>query len=59
MNILKETNSQISAELILLLASIIIIVIIFGEILFNLNKDINSSLRNLIETGRNTSLNNL
>lgn len=59
MKILRENNSQISAELILLLGSTIIIVIIVGEMVFRINEDINSSLKRLIETGRNNSLNNL
>lgn len=59
MKILRENNSQISAELILLLGSTIIIVIIVGEMVFRINEDINSSFKRLIETGRNSSLNNL
>ena len=59
MNIKKDKNGQISSELILLIGLTLIFVLIIGKLIFKLNNDINIKLKNLIEIGRNTTLNNL
>ncbi|MDD5959396.1 MAG: hypothetical protein ACI4RQ_03425 [Methanobrevibacter wolinii] len=59
MNIKKDKNGQISSELILLIGLTLIFVLIIGKFIFKLNNDINIKLKNLIEIGRNTTLNNL
>lgn len=59
MNIKKDKNGQISSELILLIGLTLIFVLIIGKFIFKLNNNINVKLKNLIEIGRNTTLNNL
>ncbi|OWT32711.1 hypothetical protein BGI41_06235 [Methanobrevibacter sp. 87.7] len=59
MNIKKDNNGQISSEMILLIGLTLVFVLIVGEIVFKLNNHINTKLKNLIEIGRNTTLNNL
>ena len=59
MNIKKDKNGKISSELILLIGLTLIFVLIIGKFIFKLNNDINIKLKNLIEIGRNTTLNNL
>ena len=59
MNIKKDKNGQISSELILLIGLTLIFVLIIGKFISKLNNDINIKLKNLIEIGRNTTLNNL
>ena len=54
--LLKEENGQGSAEMILLIGALLIIVIVVGNYIFNISESINDSLKSLIEKGRNSIL---
>jgi Flp pilus assembly pilin Flp len=55
-NLLKEENGQTSAEMILLMGIILVIVIIAGNFIFNISENINNSLKDLLEKERNSIL---
>jgi len=52
----KEENGQGSAEMILLIGVLLVIVIVVGNHIFNISESINDSLKGLIEKGRNSIL---
>jgi len=52
----KEEDGQGSAEMILLIGALLVIVILVGNYTFNISESINDSLKNLIEKGRNIIL---
>lgn len=52
----KEENGQGSAEMILLIGALLVIVIVVGNYIFNITESINDSLKSLIEKGRNSTL---
>lgn len=54
--ILKENKGQGSAELILLIGSILIIVILIGNYIFQISNGINNSLKELIGKQRDDIL---
>ncbi|WP_224426197.1 class III signal peptide-containing protein [Methanobrevibacter sp. TMH8] len=56
MKIFNDKNGQISAEMILLIGTILIIVILAGNYIFKISDSINSSLLNLIEKVRDSIL---
>jgi len=55
-NLLKEEEGQSSAEMILLIGAILVIVIVVGNYIFNISETINDSLKTLIEKGKNSVL---
>jgi len=57
--ILREESGQGSAEMILLMGVILVIVIIAGNYIFNISESINDSLKSLLEKGRESILNKL
>ncbi|MCL2687161.1 MAG: class III signal peptide-containing protein [Methanobrevibacter sp.] len=57
--IIREDSGQGSAEMILLMGVILVIVIIAGTYIFNISESINNSLKSLLEKGRNSVLNKL
>ncbi len=59
MNLINENSAQLSAELILLIGGMVIIAIIVGVSIFEINENINSSLNRLIENARNNTLSNI
>ena len=54
--IFQEENGQTSAEIILLMGAILIIVIVAGNYIFKIFESMNNSLENLIEKGRESIL---
>lgn len=56
---LKEENGQISAEMILLMGLIVLIVILVSNFAYDFNKTIADSISNLIEKSRNITLNKI
>ena len=54
--LLKEESGQTSAEMIILIGAILIIVIIVGNYIFNISESINEALKSLLEKGRNSIL---
>lgn len=59
MKLINEDNAQLSAELILLIGAMTMIIIIVGVIMFQIYEDINISLDRLIENARNNTLLNI
>jgi uncharacterized protein (UPF0333 family) len=53
---IEEDSGQSSAEMILLVGAILVIVIIAGNYIFNISETINNSLKSLLEDGRNSVL---
>ncbi|WP_409200758.1 class III signal peptide-containing protein [Methanobrevibacter sp. DSM 116169] len=58
-SILNENSGQTSAELILLIGGIIVIVIIVGSYGVNILDSINKSLKSLLESEKEFILNNI
>lgn len=59
MKLINENNAQLSAELILLIGAMTMMIIIVGVIMFQIYEDINISLDRLIENARNNTLLNI
>ena len=59
MKLINEDNAQLSAELILLIGAITMMIIIVGVIMFQIYEDINISLDRLMENARNNTLLNI
>ncbi|WP_295721920.1 class III signal peptide-containing protein [uncultured Methanobrevibacter sp.] len=59
MNLINENTAQLSAELILLIGGMIVIALIVGGSIFQINENINNSLSRLIENARNNTLSNI
>ncbi|WP_461461205.1 class III signal peptide-containing protein [Methanobrevibacter sp.] len=59
MNIINDNTAQLSAELILLIGGMIVIALIVGASIFQINENINISLSRLIENARNNTLSNI
>jgi uncharacterized protein (UPF0333 family) len=56
LEIVMEKQGQGSAEMILLIGSVLIIVILVGNYTFNLSEEINNNLKGLIEKERDNIL---
>ena len=54
-----EESGQVSAEMILLIGAILVIVIIAGNFILNISQSINDSLKDLLEKGRESTLKKL
>lgn len=59
MNLINDNTAQLSAELILLIGGMIVIALIVGASIFQINENINNSLSRLIENARNNTLSNI
>ena len=59
MKLINEDNAQLSAELILLIGAMTMMIIIVGVIMFQIYEDVNISLDRLIENARNNTLLNI
>ena len=57
--LLKEEKGQGSAEMILLIGAILVIVIIVGNYIFNISENINNNLKTLLEKGRESIINKI
>lgn len=57
--IFKEDSGQGSAEMILLIGAILVIVILAGTYIFQISDSINDSLKILLEKGRDSILNKI
>ncbi|KZX10556.1 class III signal peptide-containing protein [Methanobrevibacter filiformis] len=55
----KDNKAQGSAELILIMGTVLIIVLIVGSYITDISKSINGQIHEAIETGRNSILNKL
>lgn len=54
-----EEGGQSSAEMILLMGVILIIVLVVGTHMFHISSSVNNSFKELIESGRNNVLNKI
>ncbi len=59
MNLINDNTAQLSAELILLIGGMIVIALIVGGSIFQINENINNSLSRLIENARNNTFSNI
>ena len=54
--LLKEEKGQGSAEMILLIGAILVIVIVVGNYIFSITENINNNLKTLLEKGSDSVL---
>ncbi len=54
-----DEKAQISAEMILILGAILVLVIVAGGFIFNISQQIATSLSNVIDTARDTTINRM
>ncbi|MDR3222565.1 MAG: hypothetical protein LBT66_02335 [Methanobrevibacter sp.] len=58
-NIISEESGQSSAELMLLVGTIIVIVLLVGVYITNITHSIDNGLKSLVEDGRDSLINRL
>lgn len=56
MNIIKDTQAQLSTELILILSAILVITLITAQIILNYENQITKTTEKILNTTRNTIL---
>jgi uncharacterized protein (UPF0333 family) len=56
---LMDEKAQISAEMILILGALLILVIVAGLFVFNMSKQISTSIGGVLDTARDTSINRM
>ncbi|MDI6723638.1 MAG: class III signal peptide-containing protein [Methanobacterium sp.] len=56
---IKDEKAQISAELILLVGALLVVVIVAGAFVFSMSSDIAGNVSEVIDAGRDTSINRL
>lgn len=59
MKLKKEENGQVSAELILIISSISIIVLLTAHLITNYTNEISTHIQNVTKTGRDNVLSKL
>jgi len=57
--LLMDENAQISAEMILIMGALLIIVIVAGQFIINIAQQIASGIQVDLDTARNTTLNRM
>jgi uncharacterized protein (UPF0333 family) len=58
-NMLMDEQAQISAEMILIMGVLLIIVIVAGGFIFNMSQQIANSVGNVINTARDSTINRM
>jgi hypothetical protein len=56
---LMDEKAQISAEMILILGALLVLVIVAGGFIFDISRQIATSLGNVIDTARDTTINRM
>lgn len=56
---LTDEKAQVSAELILLVGALLVIVIVAGGFVYSMSSDIAGNVSEVIDAGRNTAINRL
>jgi uncharacterized protein (UPF0333 family) len=56
---IKDEKAQISAEMILLIGAILIIVIIAGTYVFGISKSVSGNVTQVVDTARDSSINRM
>lgn len=58
-NIFRDENGQVSAEMILLIGALLIIVIVAGGFIFGITKSIAGNITQVVDTARNNAINKI
>lgn len=56
---IMDENAQISAEMILIMGALLVIVIVAGLFIFNIAQQIATSIGTVIDAARNTTINRM
>ena len=56
---LMDENAQISAEMILIMGAILILVIIAGGFIYNISQQIATNITTVLNTARNNTINRI
>ncbi|MGB9200724.1 class III signal peptide-containing protein [Methanobacterium sp.] len=56
---LMDENAQISAEMILLMGAILVLVIVAGGFILNISQQIANSIGTVLDTARNSTINRM
>jgi uncharacterized protein (UPF0333 family) len=56
---LMDENAQISAEMILLMGAMLVIVIVAGGFILNISSQIANSIGTVLDTARNSTINRM
>jgi hypothetical protein len=56
---LMDENAQISAEMILIMGALLVLVIIAGGFIFNISQQIANSIGNVLDTARDNTINRM
>lgn len=54
-----DEKAQISAEMILIMGALLVLVIVAGGFIFNISKQIATSINNVVDTTRNSTINRM
>ncbi|MDD3985669.1 MAG: class III signal peptide-containing protein [Methanobacterium sp.] len=54
-----DEKAQISAEMILIIGAILVLVIVVGGFIYNISQQIATSINNVIDTARNSTINRM
>ena len=54
-----DENAQISAEMILIMGALLVIVIVAGGFIFNISSQIATSIGNVLDTARDNTINRM
>ena len=56
---LMDENAQISAEMILIMGALLVIVIVAGGFIFNISQQIANSISSVLNTARDSTINRM
>jgi uncharacterized protein (UPF0333 family) len=56
---LMDENAQISAEMILIMGAMLVLVIVAGGFIINISSQIANSIGTVLDTARNTTINRM
>lgn len=54
-----DENAQISAEMILIMGALLVLVIVAGGFIFNISQQIATSIGNVLDTARDNTINRM
>ena len=56
---LMDEKAQISAEMILIMGALLVLVIVAGGFIFNISQQIGYSISNVVDTARDSTINRM
>lgn len=56
---LMDEKAQISAEMILIMGALLVLVIVAGGFIFNISQQIATSISNVVDTARDSTINRM